>query len=183
MKRLFLLALTACLLTTAATAQLRIVPQPVEVKTGEGFFRLSPSAAIGLAGNNAEATRVANMLSKKLSTVTGYTVPVTGGAINMGTSNIILCLNTTANATLGSEGYQLKVGTAGAQITANTAAGLFYGMQTFLQLLPAEVEGGEPGVEGAGSRNYRLPQVWMEGIDAGCVPPLFHQRRSKALYR
>jgi hexosaminidase len=143
MKRLFFLALTASLLAAAATAQLRIVPQPVEAKTGEGFFRLSPSTAIGLAGNNAEATRVANMLSKKLSTVTGYTIPVTGGAINMGTSNIILSLNTTANATLGNEGYQLKVGNAGTQIIANTPAGLFYGMQTFLQLLPAEVEGGK----------------------------------------
>lgn len=141
MKRLFLLAVAFAAMTHQASAQLHIVPQPVEVKTGEGHFMLSASTTIGLATNHADAKRVADMLAQKLSTVTGYKIGVSGGAINMGTSNIILALNSPANATLGNEGYQLRVGNAGTQISANTPAGLFYGVQTFLQMLPPAVEG------------------------------------------
>ena len=143
MKRLYFLFAASLLMAAPVFAQPKIVPQPVEVKSGDGFFRLSPSTAIGIAGNNADAKRVADMLAKKLGTVTGFNIPVTGGAINLGMSNIVLQLLSPANNTLGTEGYQLKVGAGGTQILANSAAGLFYGVQTFLQLLPAEVEGGK----------------------------------------
>ncbi len=42
------------------------------------------------------------------------------------------------------EGYRLRVEGAGVRIGAATAAGLSNGMQTFRQLLPAAVEGGQP---------------------------------------
>jgi hexosaminidase len=44
---------------------------------------------------------------------------------------------------LKSEGYYLSVTAKKVVIRANEAAGLFYGLQTFIQLLPKEIEGKE----------------------------------------
>jgi len=55
-------------------------------------------------------------------------------------ATIRLLLNKTAEPTLGGEGYHLSVTPKGVVINANQPAGLFYGIQTFLQLLPKEIE-------------------------------------------
>lgn len=49
-------------------------------------------------------------------------------------------LNPIENPTIGKEGYQLAINTKGIVIKANQAAGLFYGVQTLMQLLPNEIE-------------------------------------------
>ena len=41
---------------------------------------------------------------------------------------------------LGKEGYRLKVGYEDVEISANQSAGLFYGLQSLLQLLPPKIE-------------------------------------------
>ncbi|MCP6769644.1 glycoside hydrolase family 20 zincin-like fold domain-containing protein, partial [Klebsiella pneumoniae] len=60
--------------------------------------------------------------------------------VNHGNSaTITLILNKQANTELGSEGYQLNVSQKKITITANQPAGIFYGVQSFLQLLPPEI--------------------------------------------
>jgi hexosaminidase len=49
-----------------------------------------------------------------------------------------------ADATLGPEGYELSVSTNGVVIRAATAAGIFYGAQSLLQLLPPEIFSAKP---------------------------------------
>ena len=51
-----------------------------------------------------------------------------------------------AGKKLGPEGYKLRVEGRGIEIVANAPAGLFYGVQTLLQLLPAA--GVDPAVTG-----------------------------------
>jgi len=140
MKRFFPLMVAAMLMSQISPAQVHIIPQPVEVRTGEGFFRLSPSTAIGHSPD-PEVKKVAEDLARRLSAVTGFPVPVTGAALNTGMSNISLLLNPKPNASIGNEGYQLRVTPGLTTISANTAAGLFYGIQSFMQLLPPEAEG------------------------------------------
>jgi len=53
--------------------------------------------------------------------------------------NIIFLSTKNADSKLGDEGYQLEVKPAKITISANKEAGLFYGVQTLLQLLPAEI--------------------------------------------
>ena len=116
-----------------------IVPQPVSMQMGKGDFILKPASVIELSATDADAKRVANFLSKKLSAATGYAVPVqsVSGPSNL-SGNIRLSLFN--DGALGSEGYKLNVSTSLVTITANKPAGLFYGMQTLLQLLPKEIE-------------------------------------------
>jgi hexosaminidase len=128
---LFLLTIT---IVNAQNNSIQLIPQPVEVKESAGSYLLSGSSAI--AYNKAAAQAVAEMLVQRLNTPTGF-----GLKAQMGnTSEIQLNLNDTPDQILGKEGYVLEVTPKGVMISANQNAGLFYGMQTLIQLLPKEIE-------------------------------------------
>ncbi|HEY0433435.1 MAG TPA: family 20 glycosylhydrolase [Chitinophagaceae bacterium] len=131
-----------CLLSCGfATAQkkssISIIPEPVSVKPGTGVFKLTSRTSIQVNSQDKDQHRVAEMLGKSISVPTGIHIavgstPSTAGAIR-------LILNKTAAST-GRESYSLDVTSNGVTISAGTPAGLFYGMQTLLQLLPKEIE-------------------------------------------
>lgn len=77
--------------------------------------------------------------SKEIATATGYQISVNENEKN-NLNSIHLLLNTKNESILGEEGYMLSVTTKGVFIHANKPAGLFYGLQTLLQLLPKEIE-------------------------------------------
>ncbi|RYE28107.1 MAG: beta-N-acetylhexosaminidase, partial [Sphingobacteriaceae bacterium] len=111
-------------------------PKPVTLKTMQGKFIL-PASVIIQAANTAEMKPVTDYLKAKLKTATGKTVLVKA---NTSFSSIKLVLNKTANPTIGKEGYQLNVTAKSISIKANTPAGLFYGVQSLIQLFPKEME-------------------------------------------
>jgi hexosaminidase len=129
---LLVLATTSSLLAQNAT--LNLIPQPVEIQQATGVYTLTKSTTIGY--NKAEAKTTAEMLTRHLSTPTGFALSAKLGS----SANIQLNLNATPNDKIGKEGYVLESNTKGITITANQPAGLFYGMQTLLQLLPKEIE-------------------------------------------
>jgi len=116
-----------------------IIPVPENVQPGEGNFILNKSTVIELTANDTDSRRVAGFLSEKLSIATGFAMPVklVSTASNV-TGNITMTI--LQNATLGSEGYELHVDSNTISLSANKPAGLFFGMQTLLQLLPKEIE-------------------------------------------
>lgn len=141
MKKLSLL-LCGCmahLLSVAQTAKpaLALIPQPVKVTQTTGEFVL-PKTVVVEAGSSADVANVTAYLKRKLSTATGTFVTVKAAAP---TAAIRLILNKTVDTTLKTEGYKLSVTPKKVVIRANDAAGLFYGIQTFFQLLPKEIEG------------------------------------------
>ncbi len=101
-----------------------------------GKFVLPATVSID-AGNTAEITPVTNYLKSKISVSTGKTVSIKH---NASFATIKLVLNKTENPTIGKEGYQLTINSKNIIIKANQAAGLFYGVQTLIQLLPKEIE-------------------------------------------
>jgi len=117
---------------------LSVIPIPVSVQSENGNFTLSKSAAIETRTNNADAKRVAVFLAKKLSDPTGFAMPVRSGVSSNSNGNISITLNN--DTTLGNEGYTLQVTPHIVSLSANKPAGLFYGMQTLMQLLPKEIE-------------------------------------------
>ncbi|MBB6501287.1 beta-N-acetylhexosaminidase [Pedobacter cryoconitis] len=115
-----------------------IIPEPVSLLKTNGFFTL-PEEVIILA--SPEMKLVVDYLKEKLTVPTGKFVSEFTNT--QAAATIRLVLNHNPNAALGNEGYQLSVTSGVITIKANQTAGLFYGVQTLLQLFPKEIESKE----------------------------------------
>ena len=117
----------------------RVVPAPASVVAGSGAqFVLTPQTAISVAGGDSGAARVGEMLATLLRPATGFRLPVSasGGALARGT----IALRLGGPPALGDEGYELAITSDSVRLVAARPAGLFRGMQTLRQLLPAGIE-------------------------------------------
>ncbi len=139
MKKLLLYVLPLFYLCRVEAQELAIIPEPVSVKKLTGTFILKNNFSIGLNSLDRDSKRVADYLSEKISLASGLK-----GSIDKIDRNTVIRFHLSnpknKTALLGSEGYSLDVFPDSVSIAANSAAGLFYGAQTFLQLLPKEIE-------------------------------------------
>ncbi|MGL4851910.1 MAG: family 20 glycosylhydrolase [Phocaeicola sp.] len=126
--------LTAC---SDATGEVKpynvginIIPMPQSLVQQQGFFTLSSSSSFG--ATTPEAKTIAEFFAAKMNQATGFNLKVSESG------NITL--NIDAALDVNEEGYTLHVTNSNVTIAAKTAHGLFNGMQTFMQLLPAEIE-------------------------------------------
>jgi hexosaminidase len=136
------LGMIACEQRSAAPAASpihAIVPTPVSVEGRSGEFRITPTTVIVVPANNEGASKVANYLSAFIGLAAGPEAPkVVPESTSSPAGAIRLTLGRVEAAR--DEGYELAVTTEGVTIAANTAAGLFYGVQTFRLLLPPFVD-------------------------------------------
>jgi hexosaminidase len=114
-----------------------IIPEPVSLVQKTGVFTLKNNVVLNVSGDDAAALKAAGYLSKAISTATGFNVTTRKNGI---AATINLALLKSPSKELDDEGYQLSVTAKSVSISANKPAGLFYGVQTFLQLLPKEIE-------------------------------------------
>ncbi len=119
---------------TAAAELTAVLPAPVQVTPAEGAdFRLTGDTAIRFDDG---ARAVADQLAAILRPATGLGLPVgTGDAAGA----ISLRLDG-ADPKVGRQGYQLEVAADRVTVRARTRAGLYAGVQTLRQLLPAKIE-------------------------------------------
>lgn len=133
--------LAFCLLTVlVAFAQtnnnaVALIPQPVSLVTKTGQFVL-PSKVIIVADNNAAVKRLSDRLANVITTATGKTAVV---QTTKSTTPNTIRLSLSYGKLIPAEGYKLNVSSTGVLLEASTPAGLFYGTQTLLQLLPPEI--------------------------------------------
>lgn len=120
-----------------------IVPEPVSVTEGQGVFELKPTTVIWSGKGTSDE---ASMLARMLGTPTGYHPAVKNGNQG-GTNAVVLKLNAAPVTSLGDEGYTLKVTPQSVEIAANKPQGIFYGIQTLMQLLPPDIESASPVTE------------------------------------
>lgn len=131
--------LLACSVMGTAQTLPAIIPQPVSLGLRTGNFELNAQTRIEVSGSS-EALRVAEMLASQIRPVTGYALPVANGFTKTVKSNLIAFeLNKSADATLGNEGYSLDIQPSSITIKANKPAGMFYAVQTLLQIFPKEI--------------------------------------------
>jgi hexosaminidase len=137
--RIVLLALLAGALWTGGPAQaaVNVIPRPASVEQRPGAsFLLAPDTRIEVAPGSRIALPVAHQLARFLRRSTGYVLPVRTGRSSPGRRpTISLALRSAPR--LGAEGYRLRVSRMAIGLRANTAQGLFRGLQTLCQLLPA----------------------------------------------
>lgn len=112
------------------SAQHAIIPAPAFYQAGTGSFSLRSSTGITTAGKTAEAKAIVDQFIQ-LPMVKG--LKLTG---KPAASNIKFEILNTADPSLGDEGYELNVTSAGIHLKANKGAGLFYGIHSLHQLIP-----------------------------------------------
>jgi hexosaminidase len=128
----FISFLTATAL--ADTNNLALIPWPQKVLQMDGSFILTPQTRICADWSSRET---ADFFAERLRQSTGFPLKIHHSKTPR--TNAILFTTKNANTNLGPEGYEFLVSTNSIVICAPTQAGLFYGGQTLLQLLPPEV--------------------------------------------
>lgn len=129
-----------------------VIPAPLSLSVGSGApFALVDSTPIMVDAPTDDAMRIGEMLGALLRPSTGFTIPVTSGSSAMRRAIYLRVDPTRAD---GDEGYALTVTADAVRLDARTPAGLFYGVQTIRQLLPAGIES-----DMANKRDWSIPAV------------------------
>lgn len=120
--------------------KLSVIPEPLSTSSSSGEFIL-PAKIFIRASQTQKLQEVIATLRNRFASATGYQVYLNAGK---SLATIQLSLNSTQDTSLGSEGYKLRVNKTGITIRANEPAGLFYGVQTLIQLFQPEMESNTP---------------------------------------
>lgn len=123
-----------------AAQNISIIPEPVSIHLKSDSYRLPKSITIK-SPSDKETIFIVNYLKDKLVNATGRNININD---NTKKAAVQLSLSRKEIAKIGNEGYLLAVNSQGIEIQANRPVGLFYGVQTLLQLFPPEIESKEP---------------------------------------
>lgn len=122
------------LISFCAQAQHSIIPDPVSYVKKPGSFVLNNKTKVYLVNGNPELLQITDLHFRSLIK-NGISISQKPAD---NSKNIILEINNTFDISLEKEGYSLNVSQEAVVLKANTNSGLFYGLQTFDQLLPLE---------------------------------------------
>src|SRR5262249_46226897 len=146
-------------LALAASKDLKLIPEPKQVKLGAGRFSVTSKTRIVINAAHADQGRIAaQILADEIESATGLKVPVTTTrSMPGGSGNIYLVHagdDARADARLGSvglgmdsafdrQGYVVEVAPDRIIVSARSGQGVFYGIQTLRQLLAGPRQGEE----------------------------------------
>ena len=130
----FLLVITSLGMATAYaqdTKSIHIIPQPRQMEQTKGVFTLPDKIVVSY---DASMKEQALYLQEVLANSTGRLATLKQGKAK---GSIVLAKST--DAAMKAEAYTLSVTPKGARIVAADANGAFYGIQSLLQLFPAQI--------------------------------------------
>ncbi|HTF16436.1 MAG TPA: beta-N-acetylhexosaminidase [Chryseolinea sp.] len=113
-----------------------IIPKPVSVNATTKVFALSKETTIAVK-EGSDLDFVGNYLAEVLRPATGFKLTVSESAEAPSNGFYLDLVN---DEELGDEGYAIEIGEDLLRVSANKPAGIFYGIQTIRQLLPADIE-------------------------------------------
>jgi len=129
MKKIFVCIAIIVYLQSSAQNELSIVPMPAVAQIGTGNFILNNKTVIVAKTSQEKAT--AALFNTFLQSRNLKTLPIVIAGKNNAISFSIKNISP-------KEGYQLTVSGQKTNLTGNDAAGLFYGMQTLIQMIPMQ---------------------------------------------
>lgn len=119
------------LISCFAQAQHAIIPNPVSYIAEKGNFVVTPTTKVVLKNSNSELFQVADLF---FSSFVIKGLKVVQSKPNANSKNIEISLNSTADESIGKEGYSLKVRQNKVELKANNVIGVFYALQSLDQL-------------------------------------------------
>jgi len=124
----------SCTKKSSEVNTISIIPEPVSIERSEGVFELNHKTKI-VFPEMAMIQDVVEYFKAHIQNATGFEIGYGGAEIDK--NQIIFKISGSGN--LGEEGYQVDVNSKQVMITATSSKGLFYGVQTLLQLLPPQI--------------------------------------------
>ena len=128
-----LAAVVGCSNKQYTRPEVKIVPEPAKVVNTDGVFVLNEKTPVLVNEDNPELKQIAGFLTAHLSDFYGLNASV-DVADSPQKKAIFIGLDKSLN--LGKEAYNLSVTPKQIVLKASTPNGLFYGVQTLIQLLP-----------------------------------------------
>ena len=140
---------------TKEVKSLSLIPAPKTATVGEGEFVLKEgfTIAVGKFADSSDQIQVLADVVRLIATLNEATG--LGCEASEGEADIVI----EENATLAPEGYTMEITKEGVTIQASRSDGVYYALQSFMRLLPANVILGKPGDEGT---VYALPVSHIE---------------------
>ena len=142
MKKRYLLFILILLVNAAYTQDHSIIPCPVSYEVGnDGDFQLSNSTIITINRNDKELLRLARLIGESINLGSRQNNDI---VVNEADKELIKKYNNVIELTLSAinnsndEGYNLIVKSNRIILKASSYRGLFYGIQSFIQMIPPE---------------------------------------------
>ena len=136
MRKFISLLLGATLMVVAsayAQTDYRITPQPNATEVGEGSLDISKGLSLYIDAPREELSRLESAASELGIELRRVKRPTKRGYLNLAVVDIAEIKGAEEYRSF-EEGYLLNIGTAGVDIKATTAAGLYYGLHTLRQM-------------------------------------------------
>ena len=123
-----------------------LIPLPASVRATGSSFEITEKTTIYVQEGAEGLGQIGNYLRARLHPATGFELPISARDKTPGPGHFYLAL-AEEDSKLGDEGYRLNITVDGVALSARKPAGLFRGIQTIRQLLPARIEMGtkQPG--------------------------------------
>jgi len=115
--------------------QITVIPLPADIRRQKGSFTLLPGFRIIVDSGDIDLKELGEYCAGRLKASSGLDIPVTAPSGDDCTNALSMKLSNEMKS-LGREGYLLDTGRDGITISAFSPAGLFYGIQTLIQLFP-----------------------------------------------
>jgi len=158
-KNLLLLILTVSIIGCSSSrstsdregaSTIAIIPKPQFLKVERGMYSIPKYNTISYSGSGLVAAELLNTLLLKANLYSKISQ-------NSDQGNFRIVEDFSLKMELGEEGYILEINKEGVIIKAAGEAGLFYGIQSLKQLLPASLEDGS-----LNSKNILVPKLYIQ---------------------
>jgi hexosaminidase len=147
---LLLIVIVCCYTNCLSQFEISIIPKPQKLLLGQGMFVLQNNTSLIYTGDVS--------LDNELNYFTTRILVGTGINLKRAVSDSKKAIIFINDKSVSDEGYKLEVSPNKIELRFSSVKGAFYGVQTILQLLPAEVYGSSP-VPG---KDYVIPAVKIE---------------------
>ncbi|MBE9491350.1 MAG: family 20 glycosylhydrolase [Bacteroidetes bacterium] len=139
-------------------SSVKVIPRPNRYWVNISEFKIDSQTRIITETSKKDVLEVCLYLTDKIKKSSGLELEIIDVNNIDSFRDDILITTHNADTALGEEGYFLEVSSGSLIIQALKPAGLFYAIQTFLQLLPPEIESPDVNEE----IELAIPAVWIK---------------------